>query len=177
VNFPAPPVDLTVLKTNTDRLSALIAASRDGSKTVIAEKNKQKDVVVKMLRLLARYVEVNCQDEMAIFMTSGFDPASTTKVKTPSLSEKIRKIKPGPNSGQIAVWVQASPEAAAYGVRSAAVGSGGAPPAWTTKTVVMTRAPVTFEGLTAGTMYEFQVRILTKDGYSDWSDSVTFMCT
>ena len=29
----------------------------------------------------------------------------------------------------------------------------------------------------ASAAYAFQARALAKDGYSDWSDSVTFMCT
>src|SRR5947209_1147426 len=77
-NFANPPVDLAVLKTNIESLSALIAESLDGSKKVIAEKNKQKEAVITMLRLLGRYVEVSCKNDMAIFKTSGFEAASTT---------------------------------------------------------------------------------------------------
>jgi hypothetical protein len=55
--FPNPPVDLAVLKTNLDQLSALVAEAADGSKKVIARKNQQREVVIGMLRLLARYVE------------------------------------------------------------------------------------------------------------------------
>jgi hypothetical protein len=54
-NFPNLPVDLAVLKTDIDTLSALIVEAQDGSKKVIAEKNRQRDVVVKKLRLLGRY--------------------------------------------------------------------------------------------------------------------------
>ena len=50
-------------------LSALMAEALDGSKKVIAEKNKQREAVVKTLRLLGRYVEVKCKD-MAIFKLS-----------------------------------------------------------------------------------------------------------
>src|SRR6059036_206894 len=57
-HFPNPPVDLAALKTAIDTFSALIAQALDGSKKVIAEKNKQREVVIKMVRLLGRYVEV-----------------------------------------------------------------------------------------------------------------------
>src|SRR5689334_18813851 len=70
-NFPTPPVDLAVLKTNIDSLSTLVSESLDGSKKVIAQKNKQRDTVTEMLRLLARYVEVACKNDMAIFQSSG----------------------------------------------------------------------------------------------------------
>ena len=47
-------------------LTALMAEALDGSKKVIAEKNNQREAVVKTFRLLGRYVEVKCKD-MAIF--------------------------------------------------------------------------------------------------------------
>jgi hypothetical protein len=75
-NFRNPPVDLVGLKADIDVLSALMAESLDGSKKVLAEKRKQKEVVVRKLRLLGRYVEVTCKNDMAIFMSSGFEPAS-----------------------------------------------------------------------------------------------------
>ncbi len=79
-NFQNLPVDLAVLKTDIESLSALIAESLDGSKKVIAQKNKQREAVIKMLLLLGRFVEVHCNGDMAIFTSSGFVPASTAKV-------------------------------------------------------------------------------------------------
>src|SRR5437762_14001546 len=66
LNFQTPPVDLVGLKADIDLVSALMAESLDGSKKVIAEKNKQKDVVVKKLRLRGRYVKVTCKNDMAV---------------------------------------------------------------------------------------------------------------
>src|SRR5436309_2708324 len=63
-NFTALPVDLATLKNNIESFSALIAESLDGSKKVIAEKNKQRQVVIQMLRLLGRYVEGACKNDM-----------------------------------------------------------------------------------------------------------------
>src|SRR6516162_231171 len=66
-NFPNSPVDLAALKTNLESLSALMAEAQDGSKKVIAQKDKQREAVIKMLRLLGRYVEVTSNGDMAIF--------------------------------------------------------------------------------------------------------------
>jgi len=176
-NFPNPPVDLAVLKATVDRLSALMAEALDGSKKVIAEKNKQRKTAIQMLRLLGRYVEVTCQEDMATFQTSGFQPASTMKVVRLPLSEKIRKIEHGANSGQIAVWLQAFRDAASYEFRYAPAGSGGTLIPWTTQALVTVKAPVIVTGLTPGATHVFQARALAKDGYTDWSDSVTFICT
>src|ERR1700674_4060771 len=69
-HFSNPPVDLAALKTATDTLTALIAQAADGSKKVIAEKNKQRAPVIAMLRMLGRYVEIQSQGDMAIFQSS-----------------------------------------------------------------------------------------------------------
>src|SRR5579883_1025540 len=64
-NFTTLPVDLATLKANLDSLSALMAEAADGSKKIIAQKNKQREAVIKMLRLLGRYIEVTSDGDMA----------------------------------------------------------------------------------------------------------------
>ena len=68
---------------------------------------------------------VDCKEDMAIFKSSGFEPASTTKTATQPLSEKIRKIGHGANSGQIVVWIRSIPKASSYEIRYGVVGGGG----------------------------------------------------
>jgi hypothetical protein len=175
-HYPTPPVDLATFKTEIDKFSALIAQALDGSKKVIAEKHKQREVVIKMVRLLGRYVEVTSNGDMALFQTSGFQAASTTKTTTQPLSEKIRKVNHGANSGQIIVWVRTVPKASSYEIRYVAANSP-APAQWTSVGVPKVKTPATITGLTPGTTYNFQARALTKDGYTDWSDSISFICT
>jgi len=179
LHFQNPPVDLVGLKADIDVLSALMAESLDGSKKVIAEKKKQKDAVVKKLRLLGRYVEVTCKEDMAIFVSSGFEPASTGKARPQGISQNIRGLDHGANSGEIVVRLKAVPEASSYELRYAAAGAGdgGTALVWTTETVTSVKTPVTVTGLKPGTTYAFQGRSLGKTGYSDWSDSATLMCT
>jgi hypothetical protein len=175
-NFPTPPVDLAVLKTNIDSLSTLVSESLDGSKKVIAQKNKQRETVIEMLRLLARYVEVTCKNDKAIFQTSGFEAATGIKVPGQALSETIRSIEHGANSGQIIVRIKGIPKALSHEMRYAVLANG-IPGTWTTVPVTGIRAPLALSSLTPASTYAFQVRALGKDGYTDWSDSVTFMCT
>jgi hypothetical protein len=175
--FPNPPVDLAVLKTDIETLSALMAESLDGSKRVIATKNRQRHVVVKKLRLLGRYVEVACDDDMAIFQTSGFEAASKIRAVTPPLSEKIRKIEHGANSGQLVVWIKSVPGALCYELRYTTA-TGAVPGEWTTLLVTKgTRKPVILNSLIPGSVYAVQARAVGRDGYTDWTDSLTFMCT
>lgn len=177
-HFPNPPVDLAALKTAVDSLAALIAQAADGSKKVIAEKHKQRATVIAMLRMLGRYVEVQSQDEMTIFQTSGFQAASTTRVSAQPLSEKIRKIVHGSNAGQVVIWVLSVRSALSYQIRYAPSVNGAVPAAWSEQVVTEVKTPVVLTGLTTGTTYAFQARAALKGNtYTDWSDSVTFVCT
>src|SRR5581483_179357 len=70
--FANPPINPTDLKAQIDTYASLIAASADGSRQAIAERKKQRAVVVKMLRQLGHWVEANCNDDPAILQSSGF---------------------------------------------------------------------------------------------------------
>jgi len=174
-HFPNPPVDMATFKTAVQAFASLVTEALDGSKKVIAQKNKQRRAVIKMVRLLGRYVEVTSDGDLAVFQTSGFQPASTAKTTSEPLSEKIRKIDHGPNSGQIIVWVRKVSKASSYEVRYAPTNAP-APVPWTQVGVPQVKTPATITGLTPATAYVFQARALTKAGYTDWSDSISFIC-
>jgi hypothetical protein len=178
LHFVNPPVDLAVLRATIDSFSLLVSESLDGSKKVIAEKNKQRVVLIKQLRLLGRYVEVTCDEDMAIFKSSGFEPASNTKAAPqPLAAPSIRKVKHGTLSGQLLIHVHSSGRTKAYDLRHAPVPAGAPPAAWTEELLPHVKSAFPVNGLTPGTIYAFQVRARGPLGYTDWSDSVTFMCT
>ena len=79
VNFPTPPVDLATFKTVLDAYATYIVDAKDGGKKAIAQRDKQGAEVLRMLRALAMYVELNCKEDMTIFLTSGFEARSTTR--------------------------------------------------------------------------------------------------
>ena len=169
---PPLPFDLATLKAGTDLLSAKIAAAAEGGKTAVAEKKRQKEVVVKLLIQLAQYAEVNCRDDETTFLSFGFTPAVSTKNKTAPVSESIRKVEPGPNSGDMLITLMKFLGAVSYLVQLAPVVNG-VVGAWTSKPVPGILPPFLITGLTPGTTYVFQARALTKSGYSDWGESVT----
>ena len=176
-NFPNSPVDLAALKTNLESLSALMAEAQDGSKKVVAQKNKQREAVIKTLRLLGRYVEVTSNGDMTIFTSSGFLAATTAKAPPAPLPVPvIKSVDHGAITGEIVVQIQPVPKAKSYEIRYGAVVNGAAPSSWTSKAVPGVRPPAGIEGLTPGTLYAFQVRVLGKLGFTDWTDSATCMC-
>ncbi len=171
---PAPPVDADTLKSANDALAAANAGAIDGGKKAIAEQKRAKEAVVKLLMQLAHYVEANCKDDPTIFLSSGLTAAATTKTRTQPVSEKIRKLEPGPVSGQMILTLTTDPEAFSFVARFAPVAPGGGTPAtWTEQPIATVRPATIISGLTPATTYIFQVRSLTKTGYGNWSDPVT----
>ena len=114
--------------------------------------------------------------DLATFMKSSFEPASTVKGVSQSLSKFIRKITHGHNSGEFHVTLAAVPGASSYEIRRAPVGADGTIGTWTTQSISNTRPPATITGLTPGTTYAFQVRSLVDSKFSDWSDTVIRVC-
>ena len=175
--YPNPPIDKPALQGQIERVSAALTAALDGGRKAIAERNHETEVLRKSLRGLARYVEANCKDDMPTFLLSGFQPVTTARVVVPPASESIRKVVPGENSGQMLVTIVADPDAFSYELRWAPAGAGGIPENWTFRPVGNTKPPAMVTGLTPGTAYAFQIRAVTESGYSDWSESVTRICT
>ena len=174
--FSKPPADLIVLKTDADTLNALIAEAMDGSKRVISERNKQRQVVIKTLKLLARYVEVASDNDPAIFNSSGFQAASTTRASSQPLPVPvIRKIIHG-STGQLLVALKGHKRAKSYNLRYAPIVNG-VPDNWTMITLTGIKAAIPVNGLVPGTVYAFQERTFGSAGYTDFTDSATCMCT
>jgi len=73
--------------------------------------------------------------------TSGFVPVPQNRSQRPHLSQNIRSIGHGSNSGEIKVQLLAVPQASSYQLRYAADGNGGGAPAWTTEGVANANRP------------------------------------
>lgn len=184
--YPKPPIDLTTYGNSISAYESAIPAALDGSKTAKAQKNKLKTAAIKQYEQQGKYVEAACNDDMATFLLSGFQPKTTTRSNTPPASNSIRKLERSPSSGEIDATLMRVTTAASYELRFApvpapAAGSPGTPAAapttWTVQAVATVKAPVKITNLTPGTTYAFQARALLKTGdYTPWSDSVTLMC-
>ena len=116
-------------------------------------------------------------NDAKIFLSSGFELVSTIRTTSATVSSVIRAIDSGPGSGQMLVSLVYDPAAFAYEVRYAPSSPIGAPGAWTSQSAGTSRPPILVEGLTPGTSYVFQARVLGKSRFSDWSDPVPRICT
>ena len=174
--YSKPPIDVEAYQAGIRAYEGAIPAALDGSRTAIAQKNKLRDVVERMYVELAHYVEANCNNDMATFLLSGFQPATTTKASAQPLDQPtIVSVGEGPGTGRVKVKIGSVPKAIGYKLRYAAVPNGGGMPAsWTEKTVTTVKA-IIIEDLTPGTTYTFQVCALGRLGFTDWSAPVNRM--
>ena len=70
--YPNPPIDMNAFKADIDSYSGVITEALDGSKKAISEKKKKREALTKSLRLLGRYVEIMCKNDMPTFLSSAF---------------------------------------------------------------------------------------------------------
>ena len=176
--FPNTPVDLSVYKAGIDTLAALVVDAEDGGTKAIKAKDKQRVVMIKMYTQLGHYAGSACNDDPAIFSTSGFTPASSVKTKPKPLTEaKFSWIDRGNNGGEAAVKPEGQPGVLTFDVRFALEGAGGVLGPWTVVTIAGPRKTI-ITGLTVTGIYHFQIRAFGKvGGYTDWMDSKTFIAT
>lgn len=176
-DLPNPPFPASVLKPEVIKLGELIGAN-DGGKKAIADKNKQKAVVVKMLEQDAHYVEVTANNDPNIIGKSGFQMITAKTPPQPLPQPRIDKIVAGPNSGQLLVAVLAILKARMFDLRYGVSGPNGQlPTVWTNEPFPSVKPPMAITGLTPGTSYTFQVRAYGTLGYTDYSEPVTKIAT
>ena len=176
-HFGNSPIALDQVDADLDELQGLDAEALDGARTVIAQQNQQRAIVLKDMRILVRYAEDASNGDPAIFKLSGLDQAYTSYTQTPMLSPRIRKILCGKNSGELLIYIKADDDALYYEIQYRVVADGQPPADWTLKTITGVKSATLVQGLTAGKTYAFQARIMSKSvkGYTDWTDPVTFM--
>ena len=172
--YPAPPVTPASLQTALTAFTAAIAAREQGGSQATADKSNKRDALIGLLRQMAAYVQMNCGNDMAKLLSSGFDAVSTSRAQTALDAPDILSLDNG-NTGQLLIKVTPITNAKAYEVRYAAV-AGGTPGAWQGGGLYTNSRSMPLNGLTPGTLYQVQVRAIGgSTGYSDWSDPVSHM--
>ncbi len=179
-HFPKPSIDLGLFKSKIDEYSAAISATTGGAKVAFAHRDSLREGLTRMVLQLALYVEMESHNDPAIFVTSGFESLPNAQ-RPPEPLERpyIPKIDHGAHSGEVQVWMPPSlRKILRYDVRYAPLDAEGVPTAdWTETPVPSALRPVTIKNLKPGTRYAFQVGAYGKLGYTDWSDSLTKICT
>ena len=88
-------------------------------------------------------------------------------------AESIKKILPGPLTGEMLVYLMKFIGAKSYQLQWGVPGPGGAlPTTWINVPVTTIKNPVSVTGLTPGTTYVFHARAVIQNGYSNWGDPI-----
>ncbi len=125
-----------------------------------------------MLRLLASYVHVACEGDLATLTSSGFPvwkPTRTPVGVLPAPATPVLSL--GARTGELNASTPPMPNAYIYNWR---VALASAPDAYVLEQQT-TAASDTFEGLTPGQIYLVDVNAVGSAGPSDWSDTAQQM--
>ena len=158
------------MQTAADDYTAKLAAAQTGGVADTAAKNSARNILVEMLRKAAAYVQMMCNEDPALLLSSRFQMQSTNRSSTPLEKPKGLSIKNGV-AGQLVARVDA--------VKNANMYEGRIKPAnrdWLPSIFTGDSRRILFLGLTAGTNYTMEVRALGgSTGQSDWSDPSSHM--
>jgi len=161
---PVKPADLTTLKKTFD--DAIVAAA-DGGTLLTAQKDAARAALVTALNKDASYVDINCDEDLSILLSSGFQSVSTNRAQVVLDAPQIIDASYG-QTGEIKLRVTGDPNRKAIQGRIKAA-NGDFGPVITFKN----SRNILFKGLTAGTTYVMQLMGLGgSTGQSDWSAPV-----
>lgn len=165
---PVMPVDLAAQKKAFD--DAIIAAENGGS-LATARKNAVRMELVVALNKDASYVDINCGEELATLLSSGYEAVSTNRAQRVLNPPQVLAVE-NAQKGELRARVKADPNSKSFvGRIKEANGTEYGP----TISFKNSRS-ILFKGLTAGMTYVFELMAIGgSTGQSDWSDPNTGM--
>jgi len=168
--FPTPPVTLANLQAAKDDFTARMAAAQVGGPAETAAKNNSRQALITMLRDVAAYVQMKCNNDPAILLGSGFEMQSTNRAQVELTKPEALSVRNG-TSGQLVARVDPVKSAGMYEGRIRLTDGDWLPSVFTGDS-----QHIIFNGLTRGKDYTVQVRALGgSTGQSDWSDPSSHM--
>jgi hypothetical protein len=147
-----------------------MAAAQTGGVADTAAKNNSRQTLIGMLRDVAGYVQISCNNDPAILLSSGFQMQSTNRPQVELTQPLSLSLKNGA-AGQLIARVDPVKSASMYEGRIKLSDGDWLPSVFTGDS-----QHIIFGGLTRGKDYTAQVRALGgSTGQSDWSDPSTHM--
>ena len=171
--FPTPPVTELDLQGAVAALNAGIAAQVQGGTAATAAKNNRKAELANLLEVLALYVQVTCNNDMAKLLSSGFQAVSQNRAQTQLPKPGGLRLENG-LSGQLLLSADRIPNARCFEIDVALIDDEGKPGPLTTAGLHTRSRKMPVNGLVPGKLYLFRTRAIGGlTGYSDWSDPVS----
>lgn len=166
LNYPTPFPALADITTALDDLGAKIAAAAGRDKTAIAERDSAWETAKTLIRQLASYVQMHCQNDLAILLSSGF---TTTKTPAPvgpvAAPENLRLSRTGMNGQVLARFKRVYGTSGGYTVQT-----GATPDGPFTDYINSGRTSVLIDGRTPLSTVGIRVRANGAAGPGPWSE-------
>jgi hypothetical protein len=173
--FPRASRNLPALRRALDQFSDAIAAQPSGGVGATALKRQKRELVKNSLRKLAHLVEQECGNDFSALISSGFPAKSMSRTRSTCPKVVILQVKRG-RIGELMIQLRSIPNAKAYEVRSAIVGSDATAERWQNRGHFTNSRAIRITELTPGRAYAIQARALGSTGCGEWSDPVQHMC-
>jgi hypothetical protein len=134
-----------------------------------AIKNDKRAALVALMRQLASYVQVKCNGDMAVLLSSGFPIQKPQRSPVGVLAPPSNlTVTFGPRSGELRATAAPVAGAAIYNWQL----STAAAPTVVIQSAQTTAANNMFTGLTPGVVYNAEVNVVGSAGPSDWAGPV-----
>jgi len=163
--LPEPPVVPDALALQKKAVDDAIIKADKGGTLATARRNAVVAELVVSLNKDASYVDIHCNDDLTILLSSGFEAVSTNRAQRMLNAPQILAVENG-QSGELRPRVKVDPTTKSLVGRIKPIDGEFGP----TVSFASTRK-VIFDGLTAGLTYVFQLMAIGgSTGQSDWSD-------
>ena len=169
--FTTPFPTLADVTTALDTLETEAEAALDRSKQAIANRNAAMATMLSLLRQLAAYVQSHSVGDVAVLVSSGFEPVKGSTPIGPLPTPSAPTLRQGPTSGSIKARTVKIKGAYSYNWRLSLSSA----PTIYLEEVQTTAARYIFTGLTPGQTYIVQVVAVGAAGETSWSNPVTSM--
>ena len=167
-NFQTPyPTIANIITLNSNYSDAIVKAEH-GNLSDTAHKNELREALINALNALAVWVELNCQDNETILLTSGFQLRSPVERNRQPLAPDQVKLIDGIQSGEVVLALKKPLYAIAFIARYTYDMAGGI---WI-NTEPFTTSKYTIRGLEVGRDVWAQVKSINNNGISVWGQPV-----
>jgi hypothetical protein len=165
-----PPVKPTALATLKKTFDDAIIAAADGGTLATAQKEAARAALVTALNKDASYVDINCDEDLTILLSAGYEAVSTNRAQTVLNPPEVTRAEYA-QAGEIRLRVKGDSNRKAVLGRCKTMDGD-----WGPVLTFKNSRTILFDGLKAGTTYVMQLCGLGgSTGQSDWSEPVSKM--
>lgn len=171
-SYTTPEPSMPDMAASLGAFQTAVSNAEGGGVTLTAIKREKRTALVALTRQLASYVQVACNGDMAVLVSSGFPIQKPQRQPVGVLAAPSKlTVSYGPRSGELRAVAAPVAGAAVYNWQI----STEATPNVVLQSVQTTAARNTFANLTPGVVYRVVVNAVGSAGPSNWSDPVPQM--